>query len=78
MRLQGGGTVRADDAYLRESILDPTAKVVAGYRPMMPTFKGQVSEEGLLQLIAYIKSLGSEAPGNVGPAGEAAGGNRPQ
>lgn len=57
--LTGGGTVPAiDDAYLRESILDPRAKVVAGYQPIMPTFQGQVSEEEILQLIAFIKQLG--------------------
>lgn len=55
--IQGGGTVTADENYVRESILNPTAKVVAGYQPIMPTFQGQVSEEQLLQLIAYIKSL---------------------
>jgi len=50
--------VVADEAYLRESILRPQAKIVAGYRTQMPTFEGQVTEEQLLQLIAYIKSLG--------------------
>ena len=57
MKLQGGATVIANEDYLRESILDPRAKIVSGYQPIMPTFKGLVSEEGLLQLIAYIKSL---------------------
>jgi len=57
VKLQGGTTVSADENYIRESILDPRAKIVAGYQPIMPTFKGLVSEEGLLQLIAYIKSL---------------------
>ncbi len=52
-------TVVANDAYLRESILYPTAQIVNGYPPIMPTFKGQISEDQLLQLIAYIKSLGS-------------------
>ena len=52
------GTVQADDAYLRESILDPNAKIVAGYRAnSMPSYQGQVSEEGILQLIVYMKSL---------------------
>jgi cytochrome c oxidase subunit 2 len=60
-QLQGGQTVTADEAYLRESILDPRAKIVAGFEPIMPTFQGQVSEEQLLQLIAYIKSLGAPA-----------------
>jgi cytochrome c oxidase subunit II len=59
--LQNGQTVTADDAYLRESILNPQAKIVAGFQPLMPTFKGLVTEEQLLQLIAYVKSLGEPA-----------------
>jgi cytochrome c oxidase subunit 2 len=55
--LANGNTVTADAAYVRESILNPTAKVVAGYAPIMPTFQGQVSEEQLLALTEYIKSL---------------------
>jgi cytochrome c oxidase subunit 2 len=58
--LASGGTVIVDDNYLRESILHPMAKVVAGYQPVMPTFQGQISEEDLLQLIAYIKTLKPE------------------
>jgi cytochrome c oxidase subunit II len=50
----------ANDEYIRESILSPAAKVVKGYKPVMPTFQGQVSEEQILQLIAYIKSLTKE------------------
>jgi len=57
VKLSDGSTVVADDAYLRESVLYPSVKIVEGYRPIMPTFKGQVTEEQLLQLIAYIKSL---------------------
>lgn len=57
VKLSGGGTVKADDAYIRESILNPAAKVVSGYEPLMPTFQGQVTEENVVQLIAYIKSL---------------------
>ena len=57
VKLTDGKTVVADDAYLRESVLYPSAKIVEGYTPIMPTFKGQVTEEQLLQLIAYIKSL---------------------
>ena len=50
--------VIADEAFLRESILNPSAKVVKGYQPnIMPVFEGQINEEGLLQLIVYIKSL---------------------
>jgi cytochrome c oxidase subunit II len=55
--LQNGGTARVDEAYIRESILNPQAKIVAGFGPIMPTFQGQVSEDQLVQLIAYIKSL---------------------
>jgi len=54
--LQSGESVRADEAYIRESILNPQAKIVAGFGPIMPTFQGQVSEDQLVQLIAYIKS----------------------
>jgi cytochrome c oxidase subunit II len=66
VQLQGGATVIMDDAYIRESILNPQAKVVAGFQPIMPTFQGLVTEEQLLQLIAYVKSLtSSPAPGDV-------------
>jgi cytochrome c oxidase subunit II len=64
VRLAGGQTVVADADYIRESILTPSAKVVEGYQPIMPTFQGLVSEEGILQLLAYIQSLpppGAEA-----------------
>ena len=58
VQLTDGKTVLADDAYIRESILNPNAKIVAGYHPdVMPSFQGQISEEGILQLIVYIKSL---------------------
>jgi cytochrome c oxidase subunit 2 len=64
--LTDGSTVKADEAYIRESILQPAAKVVAGYQPVMPTFQGLVTEEGVLELVEYIKSLG---PGTAaGPA----------
>ena len=55
--LNNGQTVRADEGYLRESILNPQAKIVNGFGPIMPSFQGQLSEEQLLQLVAYIKSL---------------------
>jgi cytochrome c oxidase subunit 2 len=60
--LQSGETVVADEAYLRESILTPAVKVVAGFQPIMPAFQGLVSEEGLLELIEYVKSLHTETP----------------
>jgi cytochrome c oxidase subunit II len=55
--LQSGETSVVDEAYVRESILQPAAKIAAGYQPIMPTFQGLVSEEQLLQLIEYVKSL---------------------
>ena len=57
VKLEDGSVVTADENYLRESILTPAAKVVAGYQPVMPAFQGLVSEEQLLALIEYIKSL---------------------
>ncbi len=60
LRLQGGGTVVMDEGYIRESILNPNARLMVGYKPLMPAFAGQISEEGILQLIAYIKSLGED------------------
>ena len=62
--LDGGGSVEADEAYIRESIVNPRAKMVAGFQPLMPTFQGLVSEEGVLQLIEYIKSLNA-VPSNA-------------
>jgi cytochrome c oxidase subunit 2 len=70
--LEGGGTVVADENYLRESILFPMRQVVAGYEPIMPTYEGRISEEQLVELVAYLKSLGGspgagqpETPGTV-------------
>jgi cytochrome c oxidase subunit 2 len=60
VKLNDGRTVMADEAYVRESILNPNAKIVEGYeRDIMPIFQGQIDEDGLLALIAYIKSLSS-------------------
>ena len=55
--LKDGRTVVADAAYIRKSIVDPDANVVAGFEPIMPSFQGQVSEEEILKLIAFIKAL---------------------
>ncbi len=72
--LDDGRTVTADENYLRESILNPGAKIVAGFKPIMPSFQGQVSEESLGALVAYIKSLAqpqaNEPGGNRAPAPE--------
>jgi cytochrome c oxidase subunit 2 len=58
VKLTTGRSVLIDDVYVRESIINPQAKIVAGFQPLMPTYKGLVTEEQVLQLIAYIKSLG--------------------
>ena len=55
--LASGGNAAVDEVYLRESILRPQAKIVAGYQPLMPTFQGLVSEENVMALVEYVKSL---------------------
>ena len=55
--LVGGGMLTADEGYIRESILNPSAKITAGFQPIMPTFQGLVTEEQLLELVEYVKSL---------------------
>ncbi len=60
VQLLDGAVVTADENYLRESILTPAAKVTAGYQPVMPAFQGLVSEEQLLALIEYVKSLSTQ------------------
>lgn len=57
VKLSNGAVVKADDRYLRDSILTPDKEIVAGYDPIMPSFAGQVDEEQLMRLIAYLKSL---------------------
>jgi cytochrome c oxidase subunit 2 len=52
--------VTADATYIRDSILMPKAQIVAGYEPVMPSYKDQISEPDLLKIIAYIKSIGPE------------------
>lgn len=56
-KMTDGSEVLVDDEYLRESILNSQARIVAGYQPVMPLFKDIISEDQLLNLIAYIKSL---------------------
>lgn len=57
VRLRDGSDVVADDNYMRESILDPSVKVVAGFEPIMPSFQGQINEAQVMQLVAYIRTL---------------------
>ncbi len=59
VQLQNGDIVNVNEDYIRESILNPGRKVTAGYSPIMPTYQGQVNEATLLQITAYIKSLGA-------------------
>ena len=72
--LSNDTTVVADENYIRESIVNPTAKVAKGFQPIMPTFQGQVSEDDLIKLLAYIKTLtksgatGTPASAPAGPA----------
>jgi cytochrome c oxidase subunit II len=65
IQLADGRTVVADDNYIRESILNPAAKIAAGFQPIMPTFQGQVSEEDLIRLLSYVKSM--PAPATAAP-----------
>jgi cytochrome c oxidase subunit 2 len=67
VQLADGRTVTADENYIRESILQPRAKVVAGFEPIMPTFQGVMPEEDLLELLAFIKAL---PPGGTPPRNE--------
>jgi cytochrome c oxidase subunit 2 len=66
VHLEDGRTVTADENYVRESILDPTAKIVNGYKPVMPAFQGIVSDEQLNALVAYVKSLSEPPTGSAG------------
>ena len=79
-QLANGATVNVDESYVRESILTPQLKVVAGYQPVMPTFQGLVNEEGVMALIEYVKSLqsapGGAAAANTAPAAAPAQENR--
>ena len=69
VQLASGQTIVADESYLRESIVNPQVKLVAGYQAIMPTFQGLVNEEGLLQIIAYIKEM-KAAPSHQPAAAE--------
>jgi cytochrome c oxidase subunit 2 len=71
-QLASGEMVNVDESYVRESILTPQAKLVAGYQPLMPTFQGLVDEEGMLALIEYVKTLQASPGGVVATAGPAA------
>jgi cytochrome c oxidase subunit 2 len=57
VKFSDGQTLVVDTDYLRESIMDPRARIVDGYQPVMPTFQGQMTEEELLELVQYIRSM---------------------
>jgi len=67
--LSDNSTLAADENYIRESILNPQAKVVKGFQPLMPTFQGQMSEDDLMKLLAYVKSLTKSASVGVAAPG---------
>lgn len=73
VQLNDGRTVVADENYIRESILNPQAKIVAGFQPIMPTFQGQVTEESLGALVSYVKSLSQTQQKAEGGAPQPAG-----
>jgi cytochrome c oxidase subunit 2 len=60
LQMKNGSFVTVDDAFLRDTILNPTMHEVAGFAPIMPTYQGQVSEEGLIDLVEYIRQLDSQ------------------
>jgi cytochrome c oxidase subunit II len=66
-QLTTGEKVLADENYIRASILNPGAQIVAGYQPVMPSFQGIISEEQLIQILAYIKSLAPQHPSSMVP-----------
>ena len=63
--LQSGQTLTADEAYIRESIMNPQAKLVAGFGPIMPTFQGQVSEDQLMQIDGIYQVVAGRRPADA-------------
>ncbi len=59
LTLANGGSATADEAFLRQAILNPSEHVTQGYAPIMPTYQGQISEDGVIALVEYIKNLHS-------------------
>ncbi|HXJ42361.1 MAG TPA: cytochrome c oxidase subunit II [Bryobacteraceae bacterium] len=78
--LKDGGSVKADESYIRESVMYPQAKIVAGFDDVMPTFKGLISDDGMLKLIEYVKSMGLKngAQNNAMPGSTATSATAPQ
>jgi cytochrome c oxidase subunit 2 len=78
VQLEDGRVVTADENYVRESILSPGAKIVSGFKPIMPVFQGLVSEEQLNALVAYVKSLNQSPSGAAGRPATNPPGAKPQ
>ena len=72
MELANGQTAVANENYIRESILNPSAKVVKGFQPIMPSYQGRLTSEEINALVTYIQSLGAQGgSGPSSPAGTA-------
>ena len=75
--LDDGRTVTADESYIRESILNPGVKIVSGFKNIMPTFQGVLSEEEVIGLVAYVKALGNGSANLPIPVSNPDSGNYP-
>ena len=60
--LRDGSTLTADEQYIRESLIDPAAKIVRGYQPIMPTYKGMLDEQQIAQIVAAVRGLANSVP----------------
>jgi cytochrome c oxidase subunit 2 len=78
VQLEDGRTVIADEDYIRESIVNSQAKIVSGFKPIMPVFQGQISDEQLNALVAYVKSLNQAPAGQAGTPELKSPGTQPQ
>ena len=78
VQLEDGRTVIADEDYVRESIVNSQAKIVSGFKPIMPIFQGQISDEQLNALVAYVKSLSQAPAGQAGTPELKSPGTQPQ
>jgi cytochrome c oxidase subunit 2 len=57
LQLANGQSAQVNEAYLRDAILNPSQHITAGYSPIMPTYQGQISEDGLIDIVEYLKTL---------------------
>jgi cytochrome c oxidase subunit 2 len=61
-QMADGSTIVADENYIRESILEPNARIVAGFEPVMPTYQGRLSDDEIMAIIEYLKAPEGGAP----------------